>query len=189
VKGHANAFYTDMKGQPMPLADLAEGDAFGEIALIDDVPRTASIVSEGGCIVLVLRKDGFDRFAETLGSSDRVKAMVRLTSFFRRHPLFSKLSARDQAQLIDSFRFQAIMPGEFVSGDENFHVIYSGSMQVNTSGGDAETSLHADDCFGYSNPLGARYVALEGTGLLTVAKDQFYNLIWGKLVEKPELFI
>jgi hypothetical protein len=189
VKGHATAFYTDMKGAVMTLAELAEGDAFGEIALIDDVPRTASIVSEGGCIALVLRKDGFDRFAETLGSSDRVKAMVRLTSFFRRHPLFSKLSARDQAQLIDSFRFQSIMPGEPVSGDESFHVIYSGAVRVDTNGGEAETTLQPDDCFGYSNPLGARYVALEGTGLLTVAKDQFHNLIWEKLVEKPELFI
>jgi len=190
VKGHASALYTDMQGYNMALADLSEGDAFGEIALINDVPRTASIVSDGGCIALVLRKEGFDRFSETLGSPDRVKALVRLTSFFRRHPLFSKLNARDQAQLIDSFRFQTITSGEQMpDGDENFHVIYSGAVRVDTDGGDAETTLLADDCFGYSNPLRARYIAIEGTGLLTVAKDQFHNLIWEKLVEKPELFV
>lgn len=190
VKGHANAFYTDIKGQDYPLADLSEGDAFGEIALIDDVPRTASIISDGGCIALVLRKEGFDRFSETLGSSDRVKSMIRLTSFFRRHPLFSKLNARDQAQLIDSFRFQTVISGEHIpEGDENFHVIYSGAVRVDTGGADAETTLHSDDCFGYSNPLRARYMAVEGTGLLSVAKDQFHNLIWEKLVEKPELFV
>ena len=190
VKGHAHALYTDPQGRAMMLADLREGDAFGEIALIDDVPRTASIVSDGGCIVLMLRKEGFDRFAETLGSPDRVKAMVRLTSFFRRHPLFSKLSARDQAQLIDSFRFQTITSGEQIpASDENFHVIYSGAVRVDTGGADAETVLHADDCFGYSNPLNARYIAMEGTGLLTVGKEEFHNLIWEKLVEKPELFV
>lgn len=190
VKGHANALYTDQQGRSMMLADLREGDAFGEIALIDDVPRTASIVSDGGCIVLVLSKEGFDRFAETLGSPDRVKAMVRLTSFFRRHPLFSKLNARDQAQLIDSFRFQTITAGEQIpASDDNFHVIYSGSVRVDTSGADAETVLYADDCFGYSNPLNVRYIAVEGTGLLTVPKDEFHNLIWEKLVEKPELFV
>jgi signal-transduction protein with cAMP-binding, CBS, and nucleotidyltransferase domain len=190
VKGQASAIYTDQLGRSFMLAGLGEGDAFGEIALIDDVPRTASIISEGGCIVLMLRKEGFDRFSEALGSSDRVKAMVRLTSFFRRHPLFSKLNARDQAQLIDSFRFQTITSGEQISdSDENFHVIYSGEVSVDTGGADAETTLQADDCFGYSNPLKARYIATEGTGLLTIGKEEFHSLIWEKLVEKPELFV
>ena len=174
----------------IPLAGLGEGDAFGEIALIDDVPRTASIVSDGGCIVLILRKEGFDRFAESLGSPDRVKAMVRLTSFFRRHPLFSKLGALDQAQLIDSFRYQTVTAGEQIpEGDENFFVIYSGVVRVDTGGADVEATLESDDCFGYSNPLNARYIAVEGTGLLSVAKDEFYNLIWEKLLQKQELFV
>ncbi|MGZ3657971.1 MAG: cyclic nucleotide-binding domain-containing protein [Bdellovibrionota bacterium] len=190
VKGQASAQYRDMAGKVVVLAGLVEGDAFGEIALIDDVPRTASVVSDGGCIALVLRKEGFDHFAESLGSPDRVKSMVRLTSFFRRHPLFSKLSPRDQAQLIDSFRFQTITAGEQVSeGDDSFHVIYAGSVRVDTGGADGETTLSSDDCFGYSNPLNARFVALEGTGLLSVPKDEFHNLIWEKLVEKPELFV
>lgn len=190
VKGHASAQYRDVAGKILMLAGLEEGDAFGEIALIDDVPRTASIISDGGCIALVLRKDGFDHFAESLGSPDRVKAMVRLTSFFRRHPLFSKLSPRDQAQLIDSFRFQTITSGEEVpEGDDSFHVIYSGAIRLDMGGADGETNLEIDDCFGYSNPLNARFVALEGTGLLTVGKSEFHNLIWEKLVEKPELFV
>jgi CRP-like cAMP-binding protein len=190
VKGHASAAHTDVSGRSTVLAELVEGDAFGEIALIDDVPRTASIVSEGGCIALVLSKEGFDHFAESLGSPDRVKALVRLTSFFRRHPLFSKLDARDQAQLIDTFRFQTILAGEQVpDGDENFHVVYAGSVRVDTGGGDGETTLRNDDCFGYSNPLSARFVALEGTGLLTVSKNDFHNLIWEKLVSRPELFV
>jgi hypothetical protein len=190
VKGHASAQYRDQAGKVLVLAGLDEGDAFGEIALIDDVPRTASIVSDGGCIALVLRKEGFENFAASLGSPDRVKSLVRLTSFFRRHPLFSKLSPRDQAQLIDSFRFETITSGEQVpEGDESFHVIYSGAIRVDTGGADGETTLESDDCFGYSNPLNVRFVALEGTGLLTVGKTEFHNLIWEKLVEKPELFV
>lgn len=192
VKGAANAFFRDMQGGSYLLADLEEGDAFGEIALIDDVPRTASIVSDGGCIVLVLKKEGFDRFAASLGSPDRVKTMIRLTSFFRRHPLFSKLSAHDQAMLIDSFRFQTITAGEEIAdaeSDENFYVIYSGKVRVDTGDDSAETTLELDDCFGYANVLHAKYVATEGTGLLSVRQDEFHNLIWAKLVERPELFV
>lgn len=190
VKGQANATFTDVQGRTHHLADLQEGDAFGEIALIDDVPRTASIISDGGCIVLSLSKAGFDHFAETLGSPDRVKAMIRLTSFFRRHPLFSKLNAKDQAQLIDTFRFDTITAGEEIpENDESFRVLYSGKVRVDTGDDAADTMLHADDCFGYANGLNARYFAQEGTGLLSVKRSEFHNLIWEKLVEKPELFV
>lgn len=190
VRGGANAFFTDIHGRNYLLADLGEGDAFGEIALIDDVPRTASIVSDGGCIVLVLKKDGFDRFAQTLGTPDRVKTMIRLTSFFRRHPLFSKLGVKDQAQLIDTFEFNTITIGEEIpNNDDKFYVIYSGKVRLDTGDDSADVTLSSDDCFGYANALHANYFALEGTGLLSVKTDDFYKLIWEKLVERPELFL
>jgi hypothetical protein len=190
VKGSAIARHMGKDGKNTTLSALTGGDAFGEIALIDDVPRTVSIISEGGCFALILRKDAFVKFAESLGSPDRVKALVRLTSFFRRHPLFSKLSARDQAQLIDSFHFQTITSGEHIpDGDDRFHVVYSGSVRVDTGGADGETTLKSDDCFGYANPLRARFIAMEGTGLLVASKTEFHSLIWEKLVARPELFV
>lgn len=192
VKGSANVIFHDVAGKSFHLADLQEGDAFGEIALIDDVPRTASIISDGGCIVLVLKKEGFDRFAEILGSPDRVKTLIRLSSFFRRHPLFSKLSAKDQANLIDRFNFLPLTVGEEVRNaeiDENFYVIYSGKLRVDTGDDSTDTLLESDDCFGYANALNAKYFAVEGTGLLCVRNVEFHKLIWEKLVEKPELFI
>ncbi len=190
VKGHAAAYFTDMQGRNYLLADLREGDAFGEISLIDDVPRTASIVSDGGCLALVLEKTGFDRFAHSLGSPDRVKAMIRLTSFFRRHPLFSKLNAKDQADLIDNFRFHTITAGEEIpENDESFYVIYSGSVRADTGDDSTDILLTPDDSFGYTNALGAKFFAAEGTGLLSVRKSEFHTLIWAKLVERPELFV
>ncbi len=190
VRGHANAYFTDVHGRNYLLADLGEGDAFGEIALIDDVPRTASIRSDGGCIVLMLKKEGFDRFAQSLGSPDRVKTLIRLTSFFRRHPLFSKLKVKDQAQLIDRFRFQTLTAGDAIpNGEDDFYVVYSGKVRLDTGDDAADVTLQADDCFGYANVLNANYFAAEGTGLLIVKREEFHSLIWEKLVEHPELFI
>ncbi|RYZ99942.1 MAG: cyclic nucleotide-binding domain-containing protein, partial [Proteobacteria bacterium] len=190
VKGAANATFRDPKGNFYFLADLGVGDAFGEIALIDDVPRTASIISDGGCIALGLKKEGFERFAQSLGSPDRVKTMIRLTSFFRRHPLFSKLGAKDQAELIDSVTFETITAGdEITEGDERFRVIYSGKVRMDSGDDAADTELNPDDCFGYASSLRAKYFATEGTGILSVNKDDFHTLVWEKLVERPELFV
>jgi len=190
VRGHASAIFTDSQGKLHFLADLGEGDAFGEIALIDDVPRTASIKSDGGCIALVLQKDGFDRFAVAIGSPERVKTMIRLTSFFRRHPLFSKLGVKEQATLIDSFRFEFITAGdEIVNSDDSFYVIYSGKVRVDTGDDSSETILGPDDCFGYAKGMNAQYFSKEGAGILIVDRKTFQNLIWGKLVERPELFL
>jgi hypothetical protein len=104
--------------------------------------------------------------------------------------LFSKLGPRDQALLIDSFRFETLTGGaEIPPGDENFYVVYSGFVRVDTGDDSVDTVLYADDCFGYARGLEARFFAKEGTGLLTVKKDEFHTLIWEKLVERPDLFI
>lgn len=190
VKGSANVTFKDPRGGTYFLASIGEGDAFGEIALIDDVPRTASVDSDGGCIVLVLKKEAFDKFVSTLGSSDRVKTLIRLTSFFRRHPLFSKLDVRDLAQLIDTFMFDSMSPGdEIPDGDQMFRVVYSGYVRVDTGEDSADTELYPDDCFGYDSGLQAKFFAAEGVGLLSVRKADFENLIWAKLVERPEVFL
>ena len=37
------------KGQPVVLRQLSEGDCFGEMALIDFLPRSASVIAETNC--------------------------------------------------------------------------------------------------------------------------------------------
>lgn len=40
-------------------ADLKKGDVFGEMSLIDGMPRTANVVAEKDCLVLAVRKRDF----------------------------------------------------------------------------------------------------------------------------------
>ena len=192
VRGKGSVMFRDTASKLKHISELDVGDAFGEIALIDDVPRTASVVSSGGCVVLVLSKEGFIRFCEKLGSGERVKTVVRLASFFRRHPFLSKLNAYDQSMLIDKFEFRTYVPGEEIpdpENDNNFYLIYSGKIRVDTGDDDTDFALEPDDCFGYSAHLRAKYYASDAAGLLLLPKKEFYSLIWEKLVERPELFI
>lgn len=49
------------EGEPGPLAQYKKGDYFGELALLNDAPRAASVVSTSEVKVATLGKDGFQR--------------------------------------------------------------------------------------------------------------------------------
>jgi MFS family permease len=51
-------FQVDVDGQPVRSLDRP-GDGFGEIALLRDVPRTATVTAVDGGVVLTLRRDDF----------------------------------------------------------------------------------------------------------------------------------
>ncbi|KAL8968903.1 MAG: hypothetical protein Q9183_002255 [Haloplaca sp. 2 TL-2023] len=58
-QGEAEVFKKDAGEQAIKL--YKKGDYFGELALLDDKPRAASVVAKGDCKVSTLGKDGFQR--------------------------------------------------------------------------------------------------------------------------------
>jgi cAMP-dependent protein kinase regulator len=49
-------------GQPeVSIVDLSEGNFFGELALLKDQPRAASVVAKGRCVCLTLDRGAFER--------------------------------------------------------------------------------------------------------------------------------
>ena len=49
-------------GQPeVNIVDLSEGHFFGELALLKDQPRAASVVAKGRCVCLTLDRGAFER--------------------------------------------------------------------------------------------------------------------------------
>ena len=58
-QGEAEVYKKDAGDQPIKL--YQKGDYFGELALLDDKPRAASVVAKGEVKVATLGKDGFQR--------------------------------------------------------------------------------------------------------------------------------
>jgi cAMP-dependent protein kinase regulator len=56
--GDAEAF---KRGEDKPLKSYGKGDYFGELALLEDKPRAASVISKSEVKVATLGKDGFQR--------------------------------------------------------------------------------------------------------------------------------
>lgn len=196
VRGEAQAIFRDATGKAHLVGTLREGDAFGEIALIDDVPRTASIVASTRCFALTLSKEDFQRhILSKVAEPDRIKQMIRLSSFFKRHPLLSRMSARSQAAIIEKLRFRTVVPNEHLTGgevsDPKFFLIYTGKLAV-IGEPEEEFLLGSEDCFGYllpgQNPAFLpRVQAKEGSGLLSLSQADFRALIMDKVATEPEV--
>lgn len=82
--GHAEVY---KRGNPQPVAKYSKGDYFGELALLNDKPRAASVVSSSDIKLAMLGKQGFQRLlgpVETImrrndysaGSDDDVDPMA-----------------------------------------------------------------------------------------------------------------
>ena len=72
------------KGKPVQLATLTDGHSFGEMSLIDNLPRSATIVTNSKSSVLQLKKDDFDEIMES-NPKIGVILLMELADFLCRH--------------------------------------------------------------------------------------------------------
>ncbi len=117
------------------LNELAPGDAFGEIALLEDVPRTASVRARTAMRLFALDRAHFHRWA-----SERVAAMARLRADLEereklaRMPVFAALSSSQLDRLITRLRIRRVPAGlaVFEQGDpgDRFYVVAEGEAEV-----------------------------------------------------------
>jgi carbon-monoxide dehydrogenase iron sulfur subunit len=59
LKGTVRVYRRTEYGKDITLAYLSHGDFFGELGLIESVPRSATVVTSDECKLLVIRKDDF----------------------------------------------------------------------------------------------------------------------------------
>jgi CRP-like cAMP-binding protein len=87
VEGRVHVEYEERGDDGSPteytvIADLGPGDYFGEMALLADTPRSASVVVAERCRVLVLSRGAFEIYLEESGPAAakvRGEALARLT--------------------------------------------------------------------------------------------------------------
>ena len=59
LSGRAKVFFNDEQGEELTLQNLSEGDYFGEMSLLDNSPRSASITISEDASVAIISKDNF----------------------------------------------------------------------------------------------------------------------------------
>jgi len=82
ARGSVEVVAVDAAGAERLLNRLDEGDHFGEIALLAIVPRTATVRTRSGCLLLSLSSQHFDRL---LADEPRIREMLQRSAAERRH--------------------------------------------------------------------------------------------------------
>jgi len=185
VSGRVEVTREDESGRPVFVAELGEGDVFGEIAIIDDVPRTSSVTALSDVVLLAMERGAFQETVEPMLGADKVREIVQVSAFLKRNPLFSDWHERALIELAGHFRFKDFNDGEEVIHEgglnESFFLVYEGSFDV-VKGGAPIAKLKPGDFCGEISLLqdtpATAMVKSSGTGrCLSLGKEDFLRFV------------
>ncbi|HEY3060070.1 MAG TPA: cyclic nucleotide-binding domain-containing protein [Chloroflexota bacterium] len=193
--GDAAVISQDLIGQEITLAVLQPAASFGEIALLTNQPRTATIRAQTDLETFVLDRADFERLArEDASFGKRVREQVELLlveAFLKKSSPFAQLAPDAVQRLVRDMRPQSVAAGEVVirEGDaaERFYVIRSGRVEV-LEGTRRVRTMETGECFGEVGLMAERrrtatVRAITETELLTLDRPAFDHL----LREQPSL--
>lgn len=167
------------------------GTSFGELALMYNSPRVATVVAATDCILWALDRITFRKIL--LGSSFKKRLMY--DELLKSIPILQSLTTYDRAKLADALDTEFYEPGQVIvrEGDvgENFYLIEYGECEVSKNGQGVVAQLKSHDYFGEvallnDLPRQATVTAKTKTKVATLGKSGFQRLL-GPVVDVLKL--
>ena len=173
-------------GRSEPVADVEEGDVFGEIALLHAIPRTRSVRSLGRSVLLALDKADFERLVLSKISRQVVADAVQKVSFLQRaelshnwsHAMMSAFARR--SKIVEAPENALILEEGKVN--HCFYLVHRGELAVRVK--DRELRhLKSGDSFGELSLLGNGIatanvvVASKSASVLEISARDFLDFI------------
>eukprot|EP00968_Pinguiococcus_pyrenoidosus_P000781 scaffold47_cov258-Pinguiococcus_pyrenoidosus.AAC.108 len=182
--GHCEVFVDDER-----VGEYSPGGSFGELALMYDSPRAATIRATEASNLWTLDLRTFRRILATTSSA---KMMARC-EFLKKARLLAPLSNEQISRIAGAAREEHFSEGEYIlkQGEpgDRFYIIREGRVkctQLKAAGGNKETdllTLRKSDYFGemalmLDEPRHANCIAVDGPVVcLTLNKKQFVELL------------
>lgn len=157
------------------------GDVFGELALLYNCPRAATVQAQEACVMWKLDRDTFNNIVKEAAQKKR----QRYDNFLAKVPLLSKMDAYERSQLADALKVESFADGEtiFKQGDvgNKFYIIEDGGA-VAMKGGAQVMTYSAGDYFGElallrNQPRAATISAKGNSKVLAVDSRSFKRLL------------
>jgi len=191
--GEVRVWNTDSLGRATELARLHEGALFGEMALLQAAPRTASVTVVGEADLLEMGRDSLRAIADELDgvavALDRFARDRLIKNLLATSPMFKPFSRPQQLELLQRFTSHDVEPGTVVvrEGDwtTGLYLVLSGEMQVSKQAHGVDTPLallRAGEAFGEmalleGSTATATVTAARRATILYLAREYFERLI------------
>ncbi|MBI3179014.1 MAG: cyclic nucleotide-binding domain-containing protein [Deltaproteobacteria bacterium] len=191
--GQVKVTKTAESGGEVVLARLSDGAFFGEMALLSDSPRSASVLAEEETLLFQVSRQVLDDVVKGFPSVKNV-----LLRFYRQRllatlmatsPIFKPLPAEDRKALIEKFKAREVAANETVLAEgktsDGLYMLLSGRLAVSKAGaGGPQVLAHLKegDVFGEMSLLGnqpasASIRTLRKSVVLLLARKTFDEVV------------
>lgn len=157
------------------------GEVFGEIALLYNCPRQASIVSGDACVLWQLDRDTFNHIVKEAAEKKRKRYDV----FLSKVPLLQAMDPTERSQLADALKVEAYEANQTIvtQGEpgKKFYIIEEGEAEAK-KGGIVVMSYKGGDYFGElalirNQPRAATITCKTACKMLSVDSNSFKRLL------------
>lgn len=194
ARGAVNVMREQVGAGDVLLATLGPGAIFGEMALVSEAPRAASVVAAEPVQLLAIARSALELLARedpaigpTLG---RFCYRRMLSNLVRHSAILSSVPIDQRSALIERFSSLQFEPGQLLvrQGEEpaSLFLIASGEVQVRSTDAAGERTVLAQLGPGHvvgeisvvlRRPANADVVALHSTVALALSREQFHEAI------------
>ncbi|MDP2345176.1 MAG: cyclic nucleotide-binding domain-containing protein [Deltaproteobacteria bacterium] len=164
IQGKVKVVRTD-DGVETLLAELSDGAFFGEMALLSDAPRTASVIATEETMLFEISRDMLAAMTTEHPSVGEVMKKFHknrlITNLLKTSPIFQPFSTTDKKLLIEKFKSRQVTEGTYLITREKpgdgLYVVLSGRCEVLDKNADDKDVVIAElkegDVFGEMSML------------------------------------
>lgn len=178
-------------GEVKVVKTCESGDLFGELSLLYNCPRAASVFAKDECITWKLDRETFNHIVKDAA----VKRRNKYEAFLGSVSLLSSVGQYEKSQIADALKQETFSKGEFIvkqdePGDK-FYIIEEGNLYAEKSGADGTRRVldyKPGDYFGElallkNQPRAASVVVETDTAKVLSLGRQSFNKMLGPLQE------
>ena len=191
--GKVKVTKTSEKGSEVILAQIGDGAFFGEMALLSEAPRSASVISVEETLLFEVSRDVLNQVVSNFPSVKNI-----LLKFYRQRllsnlmatsPIFKPLDSEQRKSLIEQFKSREVPANEKLLEEgqkgDGLYMLLAGKVEVSkTTGGKKQVLAHLKegDVFGEmslltNQPVSANIKTLRKSIVLKLSRKTFSEIL------------